>query len=295
MHRVLSECIGLDDGNPTPDDIRESIVPSGKAISPQDAARCSWDFVRTGRFLSGIVEAINAVRRRFEDETVRVLYAGCGPFAILVLPIAHRWTPDEVQFTLLDYHSRSLDSARLVADGLGVLDRIDHFVQADAALYRCPSEAPPAVLITETMQRALEKEPQVAITTNLAKQLRPGGLIVPEQIELHLTLMIPEKEMGFDATKLKSERRDLGCVMQLNQTGNHCFDITWPDIPMENLQPFIRTHIRVYGDIDIGDYESGLTIPVPLSHCHEQNWQPQPGQCLHFEYELSSTPRLIFR
>ena len=294
LHRVLSEYIKLDDGDPTADDIRESYLPSGKAISPQDAARCLPDFVRTGRFLRGIADAISEARSRFEDETVRVLYAGCGPFAILVLPIAHRWTSDEVQFTLLDYHARSLNSARQVADGLGVLDRIDHFVQADAALYRCPSDALPTVLITETMQRALEKEPQVAITKNLAQQLRPGGLIVPEQIELHLTLLNPDKEFSFDSTDLERERRELGCVMQLHQTGNHCFDITWPDIPMENLQPFIRTYIRVYGDINIGDYECGLTIPIHLSHSHEQYQQPQPGQRLHFEYQLNSTPQLIY-
>lgn len=292
LHKVLSEHIGLDDSAPTPDDYQESHLPSGKAISPQDAARCLPDYVRTGRFLRGVVDAVSAARSTFPDETVRVLYAGCGPFAILVLPIAHQWTSDEVRFTLVDYHPRSLNAARQVADFLGVLDRIDSFVQADAATYRCPSDALPHVLITETMQRALEKEPQVSITTNLTQQLRAGGLIVPEQIELHLTLMNPDKEFGFDLTKLERERRELGCVMLLNQTGNYCYDITWPDFPMAKLLPFIRTYIRVFGDIVIDDYESGLTIPMVLSYGDEKK-QPLPGQRVHFEYHLEPTPQLV--
>jgi hypothetical protein len=287
----LSECVGLDDRDPGQADLQETILTSGKAISPQDAARCVQDFVRTERFLRGAAEAIESALERFSERPVRVLYAGCGPFGMLALPIAHRWSPDEVRFTLLDCHARSLEAARQVAVELGVVDRIEGLVQADAAEYECPEHARPHVLVTETMQRALEKEPQVSITTNLARQLVAGGLVVPEKVELHFTLMNLEKEFAFDSQPLERERYEVGCVMTLDHRGGHCNNVTWPDIPLGELQPFLRTSIQVFADIQIGDYESGLTMPMPMDLATHQL---QVGQQVHFEYLLHPQPRLVY-
>jgi hypothetical protein len=289
LFSLLSASIGLDDENPGADDVRESPLLAGVAIAPRDAARCVQDFARTRKFLCGMRAAITAARRRFANQTVRVLYAGCGPFAILALPIAHEWAPGEVCFTLLDYHARSLDAARHLACRLGVLDRISAFVQVDASRYRCPQEALPHVLVTETMQRALEKEPQVAVTRHLAPQLMPGGILVPERIELHATLMDRNKEFAFDSDTLARERIELGCVMTLDTDGDRCANAVWPDAVPERMEPFIRTQIRISGDISLGDYESGLTIPahLPLDR------RPQPGQQLRFDYRLEPRPGLV--
>ena len=217
------------------------------------------------------------------------------PFAILALPIAHRWAPEAVRFTLIDYHARSVEAARRVAEYLGVADRVHGVVQADAATYRCPPEARPHVLVTETMQRGLEKEPQVSITRNLARQLRPGGTLVPERIALHLTLLNPGKEFGLGTSELSRDRQDLGCVMELDRAGDRCCEIVWPDRPRDGLEPFIRTSIRVFEDIMIDDYESGLTVPIPLgSPLDRQTGRPQPGQRLRFEYRLDPSPHLTY-
>lgn len=288
----LCEQIELDDDAPATVDVVESLLPAGKAISPQDAARCVRDVARTSKFLRGVVAAITEARRRFGERTVRVLYAGTGPFAPLVLPIAHKWRPDEVRYTLVDVHARSVDAVRHLASRMAVLDRIDDFVCADACTYRCDTDEPPHVLICETMQAALAKEPQVSITRNLASQLAQGGVIVPERIALHLTLLKPSKEMTLAGESMARERIELGRVLTVDHRGDRSASAVWPAVVPEGMETFLRTHIQVFADICLGDYESGLTMP--MSFAIEPT--PAPGQTIEFEYLVQPPgPRLSYR
>ncbi len=279
--------VGIDPLDPDAADEEQSSLPAGDAISPLDAARCVNDFARTRAFIRGVVQAVSAARRRLDQGPVRVIYAGCGPFAPLFLPIAHLWAPDEVRVLLLDCHRRSLDAARRVAELLEVEDRVEGFVQTDAVTYQCESDWRPHVCIVETMQRALAKEPQVSIVSNLAGQMAPGGLMVPEQIELHLALLNIEREL---AGQGPAGRRELGCVMRLSGAGASCTEVVWPDDVPNGLEPCICTRIRVFGDIWLSDHESGLTTPMPL-------WDLpgiRPGQTIRFDYELTPRPHLVY-
>src|SRR5205823_6415730 len=108
-------------------------LPGGIAISPQDAARCVLDTRRTSTFLRGLENAIAQASARFPGETIRILYAGCGPFApFCVLPLL-QFPALDVQFTLLDIHQTSLDAAMQLAETLGVQSRIRDYIRCDAA------------------------------------------------------------------------------------------------------------------------------------------------------------------
>ena len=88
----------------------DSLLEDGVAINPQAAAHCVVDYQRSVVFIRGVYAAINAVKTRFPDTVIDILYAGCGPFATLLLPVLGKFTPGTLNITLLDIHQRSLDS-----------------------------------------------------------------------------------------------------------------------------------------------------------------------------------------
>ena len=142
-----------------PEDDRR--LASGLALSPRLAAQCLLDAPRTAAFLRGTLAAIFEAMRRFPDEPIEIVYAGTGPFATLVLPLFARLDPRRVRFTLIDVDERSTGSVRSLVDRFGLGAYVKAIVCADGTVYR--HEAPVHIVVTETMQRALRREPFVAI------------------------------------------------------------------------------------------------------------------------------------
>jgi hypothetical protein len=169
-------------------------------------------------------------------------------------------------------------------------DRIGGFEQADATRYRCPDWQRPHLVISETMKAALESEPQVAITRNLAPQLVHGGLLVPERIELHATLVDPSCEFDMGLQGIRRRREELGCIMEVDREGDRCFSVRWPEQVPSGLRPMIRTRIRVFGDLALGDYESSITLPRDLV----LDPPPRPAQRLKCRYRLKPSPGLVW-
>jgi hypothetical protein len=320
MHALFSRICELETGLSSSEDSRETLLRSGKAISPLDAGRCVLDFARTAKFLRGVRAAVDEAQSRFPGETTHVLYAGCGPFAPLVLPLATVLKAGQAQFTLLDIHRRSLCHVRRIVEALELSSFVRRYVPCDATVYDHGQESPIHVLVIETMQKALTKEPQVAIAMNLAPQMSEKGILIPERITLTAALADVNAEILGRPTKGKApelldgsdarrQRVILGVPFELSAESAREFRrVSFRDafsgracLPARTVQArspasdrhhlTIFTTITVLGPIVLGDYESGLTYPTLMP-------DRDPGADsggIPFVYQLGPKPGLAFR
>lgn len=95
LQAIFSAIAGTEDISGDPEDTTETILECGKALSPRDAARCIFQFGRTSQFLRGIRAAILEAQKRFPDQAIEILYAGCGPFASLAIALTTQFNADE--------------------------------------------------------------------------------------------------------------------------------------------------------------------------------------------------------
>jgi hypothetical protein len=266
----------------------ESFLPSGWAISPVQAGLCAREPYRSAAFIQGLALAVR--QQPSDGRPVRVLYAGCGPFALLALPVMAVLSAAQVQFAILDVHAETLAYARELIATLGLDGHVAGYICADAAAYRIPAGAMPDVIVSETMNTALGKEPQVAILRNLHAQA-PAAALLPAAVTVHLGLDRrapgePCTDWGrvfaLDADALRAWQGDVGDSLP-------AASIRLPD--MLEQAPRLLTRIRVHGDIVLGDHDCSLNLPLALPG------KPvlAGGSVLDFHYRLGGQPGLAFR
>ena len=269
----------------------DSLLKDGVAISPEAAAHCVNDSQRTVVFIRAAYAAITAAKQRFANGPIEVLYAGCGPFATLLLPLLANFRPGELVVHLLDIHQRSLESVALLIRHFDLEGHSISYVKDDACHYQHSSN--PHVIIAETMQKSLEQEPQFAVTANLAPQLHARGIFIPQKIEVSLCLAKLEDERSAvqkgdaldpNALEATGERHALATVLSLtpehavtlrqqalqNSHGSlelNPIHVTLPAIT--NLNTFdavLFTRIQAFEQHRLLDYESEITLPL---RCNE--------------------------
>ena len=290
----------------------DSLMKQGVAINPQAAAQCALDYMRSVIFIRGVYAAINTLRVRLCNRPVEILYAGCGPYGTLIVPLLSKFSAGDVKLHLLDIHQASLTSVMHLINHFGFAGYAVETINANACDYKHPSLLD--LVVAETMQKSLEQEPQFAVTANLAAQLASDGVFIPQSIEVVLSL-----------ADLANERRCLGSVpaecghqqithdrvelatlcnlsaetalayVRISQANAHIEPpllfpsiISIPDVG--NNVASLFTRIRVFQQYSLGDYESQITLPL---QCHELS-SINRGERYRVSYVLGAYPKFNF-
>lgn len=296
LFTLLSQAVQLDTNRLQGDDSLASA--GGKALGPLWAAFCIRDFVRTQRFVRGLHAAVLAAKRIFSAGPVHILYAGTGPFASLALPLTTVFDPDEIQFTLLEIQPESVQLLTSTLEVFGLGPYVRQMVQADACVWQPAASDPIHIILTETMQTALEKEPQVAITTALSPFLEPAGFLIPEKISVRPGLLDPAKELE----RMSDTGHSPGHYLHLYEP---VFELTRHTRPPESgcyppvdtslqaaaiaarPQLCLFTEVQVFGPEIIGYWQSGITLPKEIMHFGPENSQ---DQTLRLRYRTGAVP-----
>ncbi len=251
---------------------------SGSALAPRWAIQCIKDLQRTKQYTLGLFKAVNESLKKDPNTPVHILYAGTGPFASLVLPLTTRFTPQQLQFTLLEVNPESMAWLDIVIKQFKLEDYIIATELTDAATYKIDKSQTIDIVLSETMTAGLKNEPQVAISYALMDQLPEKTILVPEQIQLSMCLVNADKFYDYKLSKgdLNEAIKDLGVVFTLDKKhiAKHgtLFKKEYPNVAFpEQIIPIpkganrhfdaiqLKTDITVFKDIKLESDQSGIT------------------------------------
>jgi hypothetical protein len=299
LHNALDDfsnlCSQITDITPSPTFdawAEDTFLEQGVAINPQAAAFCIKDYQRSIIFIRGVNAAFNTTLNASSKTPINLLYAGCGPFATLVIPLLGKYLNDgadlsQLNIHLLDIHQTSLDSVSLLLNYFDISTSNITLIQANACTYQ--HREPLHLIISETMQKSLEQEPQFTITANLAPQLSADGIFIPERIVVQLCLgqwkserRLVEQGIQINHEELVTlkKRVSLGTILNLQpklaatqlkeaqrdpNTNKLALKPTEFQIPelaaLDEFDLLLLTKIIVFKHYQLNDYESEITLP----------------------------------
>jgi hypothetical protein len=272
-------------------------LPQGVAINPEAAAQCVKDYQRSVMFIRGFHAAIRQKLEEQPDKPIDVLYAGCGPYATIVLPVLTLIDPARLSLYLLDIHEESLSCAAQLVD----------FFQFDSlsTVYLCENACDYQhstgfdLILAETMQKALEQEPQFKVTANLCHQLKPNGLFLPEQISISLYLheiqnpnAVHFRQTILELTAESVLEDSLKPVEKDDESLVELSSFTIPTEYQHELFEFVfSTTIKIYGSHRLKDEEAEITLLTKVLDLEDA----KPGETWQAFYQLGTYPRFAFK
>ncbi|AKA68909.1 hypothetical protein [Clostridium scatologenes] len=283
---------------------KDYYLPKGKAIGTVWAGMCVKEFMRTKKFVRGVFLGIKCAKEKFPNRKINILYAGTGPFATLMLPLTTIFSSSEVGFTLLEINLHSIESLRKVIKTFKVEEYVEKIVQCDAAEYKVDRDKPIHMIVTETMQNGLKKEPQVAITLNLLPQMEQGGILIPENVVIKAGLLDPKRDMdrmmGVEEAD-KDYYYPLHKIFELNKKtieikkdDNNCFPKVETQMPEYAAKRYKRlslfTDIQVFEEEKLTYMQCSLNMPLKVI---DIDWINKPVKRVSFQYNMCENPGLI--
>ena len=303
LYDLLVEVSGLEENDEN--SRKDYYLPKGKAIGTVWAAMCVKEFMRTKRFVRGVFLGIKRAKEKFPNRKINILYAGTGPFATLMLPLTTIFSSSEVGFTLLEINLHSIENLRKVIKTFSIEKYVENIVQCDATEYKADKDKPIHMIVTETMQRALVKEPQVAITLNLVPQMEDGGILIPENIIVEAAVLDSKREMermmGVEGAE-KDFCYQLSKIFELNKDSvalknkdEYFFQEVEVDIPKEMDKRYkklsLLTNIQVFENEKLTYNQCSLNLPLKIMNIDEENKINK----ISFQYFINETPGFIHR
>lgn len=244
----------------------------GKALGLNYAAQCLLDFNRTVKFLRAIMAAIKEKQQQKPVETIKVFYAGCGPYAPFITLIASLFKPEELQFCILEINKSSLDATKKLIEALALSNYIEDFYLADAITFKVPDANLYHILISETLDAVLYRECYVPILFNLLPQFNKDVVLIPENVCINLSLISVSEE------EIIVKEQDLGAILDVREALSSCenLELLPAQLPeksidlkaLENVdfdKMLLDTKVQVYKNIWLERNESSLTLPLQIT------------------------------
>jgi hypothetical protein len=325
---VIYQVADIPDGDRT----RQFISPQGLILSPENCVTTQKDCLRVRAFMRGIHQAITELKHN-RPGSLHIAYPACGPFAPLLLPLIgyykalNIYDESNLQISLIDIQPGAVTSLEAITHELGITDYIHEVTCQDACQFQ--SRLPIDIVVIEAMQHGLSREGHLAIARHFASIIRADGIFLPQEICLRATLNFGQREYVDQwadkqgrvsktemSPEIINERIELGDILRLTADSlrnmqDHiidkytrlidCNEVTIPPLATHKQSPIllICTEMITYGHERIGEYDSGITHPLPDTQVciNFKPYDAKPGDLLvnsgdklKFYYRLNGLP-----
>lgn len=315
---------------------RRYICPTGLAISPDHCTDTIKDIKRVYSFIKGIDAAIHRQLSELGKSQVHIVYPACGPFAPLLVPLLtfyrdqHSISPQQLNVTLIDIQQGAVMGLQALIQHLGLDAYINQVVCTNALDY--VAQQPVDIVVLEALQHGFSREGHLCLAKHFADMLVADGVFLPQEIKISAALNIGQREfveqwnpdIAEDVIRetqqaVRQERILLGEILRVNlpmlrnmkvtQQDEYtslyeCQEVNIPDLESDQEKQvlLIQTEINVFGPWGIGEYESGITHPLPdLKVCINFTPRiPEPddllvnsGDKLKFYYCMNGLPGFL--
>lgn len=269
--RLLSDTNSISDGVNS-NDIG---LNTGNAINTNLAGKCFKDFVRTYTFMLGTYQCVQEKLKY--TQSVEILYAGTGPYATIILPLLYLLKSENISITTLEINETTYEQCKVHLQKLNKGKYFNENLLINAMAYSPQFSFD--IIISETMDKALCREPQLAIFSHLHQFLKPKGNLIPEciSVDLFATSMLLEKDVDYDCYT-DTQTREYNAqfreyIDRIIDADLHFFKNTklQPDkiislktvstkqVKIELIDLILLTEVQIFGQVRLLEDDSWLT------------------------------------